>query len=183
MGALGSIGNWFKSLGGWIMKLFSSVEQQEVGFVQFFLDIKNDCNAFVMNLKNFESFDFDPKWKTRVINVPRAIDGFQQLWDIVRNDLVDKFSVVVDKLKVIEETLSGSTNEALGEGPSAAGNAVSKLATISILAGNFKDALHEALDIESTLVDLKNRVESLDDLFLPQDKSRKWQTVHIRQRV
>src|SRR5215471_11557065 len=54
--------------------------------------------ADTLNLRNFLSdlqhFDFDPKWKTRVINVPRAVDGMNELLFIVIHGFRDRFAEI-----------------------------------------------------------------------------------------
>jgi hypothetical protein len=179
-----SIGSWFRSLGSSIASLFVSTEEKFVGVIDVFFKVEDDLKAAVQTFKDLEKFDFDPKWRTRVINVPRAIEAIQQTFDIIRFGLRDKFDELRSTVETLINTLKGDQGRSVSdEGPSAVANVASKVASISIALTQFQEAFHTAVQFEQMIDDIKQKIESLDDLFLPQDKPRKYITKKRRARV
>jgi hypothetical protein len=172
--------NWLKGIGAAIARLFTASVDAETGIFTAFFSIKDDVNAFVANLQSFGRFEFDPKWKTRVINVPRAIEGIQELFDILIHGLRDKFTELARTVETLANTLEGTGRQ--DDGPSGIANVQERLTTIKLACVHFQEAFHQALEIETMLLDIKNRVETLDDLFLPQSSSKTSVDVHYRKR-
>lgn len=184
MAVLASIGGWFKQLGSSIAGMLGSVEEREIGILKTVFAIEDDLKSAVAQLKGFKTFKFDPKFKTRVINVPRAYEGIQDLLDIVIHGLRDKFTELRDSVVTLGHTLESTGGRLTdNEGPSAVANVASKFAAIAVALESFQESFHTALEFEEMLLDIKTRLESLEDLFLPQDKPRKWVTEKLRKRV
>ena len=181
---MSAIGDWFSSLGGSIKSLFLSTEEHTIGVVETFFKIKDDLASAVSTLKGFKTFEFDPSLKTRVISVPRAYEGIQDLLDLIIHGLRDKFDELhhaTETLLADLEGLHGRTTDQ--EGPSGVANVASKFATIAIGLDHFQQAFHKVLELEQMLLDIKERLETLDDLFLPQDRPREYVTERRRKRV
>jgi len=176
-----TLGGWLRSLGHGIGSLFQASVDAETGAFTAFFAIKDDVTTFVETLRNLKRFDFDPKFKTRVINVPRAYDGINDLFDIIFHGLRDKF----DELRHAVETVIATIEQHPppgDEGPSGIANVQERLTTIKLAIVNFQQAFHNAVQLEQMLVDIKQRLETLDDLFLPQGSTKKTVDKHYRQR-
>jgi hypothetical protein len=180
MGVIGIIKGLFS--GG--KKLLGDAEELELGLYRTFFSIEDDAKAFVKNLEAFKNFDFDPKWKTRVIVVPRAIQSFEDLFGVLRDDLVPKFKTLIEEIEAFANLVTGNVGGGTGGDEPGGGLAhfAGRIADISIGLANIQKAFHSALDIEGTLIDIKNRVEALDDLFLPQGSSKTVVDISYRKR-
>ena len=173
--------SWLRSLGHGIASLFRSGVDFETGAFSAFFSIKDDVTAFVANLRGFQHFEFDPKFKTRVINVPRAYEAINDLFDIILHGLRDKFQDLAQAVETVVNTIE-QHNPPGEEGPSGIANVQERMTTIKLAIVDFQKAFHIALDIEQTLLDVKQRVETLEDLFLPQGSTKKTVDAHYRKR-
>jgi len=160
---------------GVVGSIISSLDKQFLGFsdvVDAFVEASGQAQQ---QLKDFEKFDFAPKFKTRVISVPKAIEGFQDLWDLIRNRLLDKFTTIVDETKGVIDGLKHLPARAPGE-PLLQHTALI-LSIVHAYNEQLAKLIHDILDFTQTIDDLKMRIETLDDLFLPQSNPR--QLVHL----
>lgn len=183
MSLLSSVGSFFGNLFKGAGSVAFQLEEFELGIFKTFFAIQDDVQAFVKNLENFKSFDFDPKFATRVISVPKAKQQILALVDKIRTDLVDKGKEVVKSVEALVQFVEGKTGSSGDAGPSAAGDFASKLATISLLLQQIQQAFHSALEIETLLSQIKSDIEGLDSLFLQQGNSRRAVTEHSRIRL
>jgi hypothetical protein len=173
---------WLKSIGSAIKNLFFAAADAETGVFTAFFSIKDDVTAFVRNLERFKTPKFDPKWKTRVINVPRAYEGITELIDIILHGFRDKFRELIHSIETVVNVLEQSAKGAQDDGPSGIANVQEKLATLKLAVVDFQKAFHTALEIETMLLDVKERLETLEDLFLPQGSSKTTVDVRYRKR-
>ena len=178
---MSSIGDWFRGLGSGIASLFTHAVDTETGLFDAYFAISDDVKAAVATLESFKHFTFDPKWKNRVINVPRAVEGINDVVDIVVHGFKDKFTELKD---VVEEivNLVGESRGPPEEGAGGLANVQSKLATIKLVTVKLKVAMHDVLQLEQMLADMKQRVETLEDLFLPQGNPKLTVDEHYRKR-
>ncbi len=176
--------NWLRSLGHAISNLFTSAVDFETGIYTAFFSMEDDTKAFIAQLSGFKHFEFDPKWKTRVINVPRAYAGINELFDILMHGLLDKFKALGESVTTLVNVIKSDSGRPVPDdgGPGVAA-VQEKMATIKLAVTDLQTAFHLALDIEQTLLDLKQRAESLDDLFLPAGRTKTAVTVHYRKRT
>lgn len=175
-----SMFNWLRNLGHAISGLFTSAVDFETGIFDAYFSIKDDMIAFVATLQGFKKFEFKPEWKTRVINVPRAWDGINELFDIVVHQLRDRGIELRDVVSEIVTIVEEQRSPVPDDGAGGIANVQTKMATIKLVMVKLKDAMHKFLEIEQMLADVKSRVETMDDLFLPQGSTKK--TVDIRYR-
>jgi len=130
-------------------------------------------------------FKIDIHWKSRVINVPQAIDKFKDLIHELTTGLRDKVIEIARPFADFGRTvkLESFTEDPLG-GPAS----VSKLATafgkvedfitnLNILVGDLDNAVVAASDLTQLFDRVLKDVEHLDDLFLQQKSKRKKATV------
>jgi hypothetical protein len=162
--------------------LFTSAVDAETGIFDAFFTIQDDVHAFVANLDQFARFDFDPKWKTRVISLPAAWDSIFDLVDIITHGFKDKFVELERSVQTLTNTLQQRGIRQPDEGPSGIANVQERLAAIKLAVVNFQQAFHTALEIQQMALDVKNRLESLDDLFLPQTSAKRVVDIKYRKR-
>jgi len=179
------IGDLFKKLFGAVNDLIDSTAVSITGIEDSFNEMKDDLQSAIDAVKDFEHFDFDPKWKTRVISLPSAWEGIQDLLDIILHGLSDKFAQLRQSCETLVSTIKMDIAPARtgDEGPSKLGDIGSKLASFAIAVEQFRNAFKEAVDLVQMLDDIKKRMETLDDVFLPQAKKRKWLTERTYKRV
>lgn len=162
--------------------LFTSAVDAETGVFDAFFHIQDDVHAFVLNVRQFERFDFNPQWKTRVISLPAAWDSIQDLIELIFHGFRDKFIELERAVTVVVNVLKDSTGRVPDEGPSGIANVQAKLATMKLAMVHFQQAFHAALELETMALDLKQRLESLDDIFLPQGSSKTVVDISYRKR-
>lgn len=182
MSLISGIGDWLRRLGRALSHLFVQAVDTETGVFDAYFSMSDDIHAFVANLRGFRRFEFDPKFKTRVINVPRAYDAINDLLDIIIHGLRDKFTELGDRVTTIKNTLEPS-HAPPEEGAGAVANVQAQLATFKLACVHLKEAFHDALEIEQMLLDVKQRLETLDDLFLPQGNPKQIVDKHYRARI
>jgi transcription termination factor NusB len=142
--------------------------------------------------KNFDTeitrvrdFKIDIHWKSRVINVPSAIDKFKDLFHELTSGLRDKvieiarpFETFVHDLKLL--AAAEEIPDPQG-GPSRIATAFSKLeefiTQLNILVGQIDTAIKDASDLTQLFDRVLKDIEHLDDLFLSQKSARTKQTV------
>lgn len=152
--------------------------------VDVFTQLEADTLNLVQAVKDLKHFEFDPKWKTRVINVPRAIEGIQDIFDIVVHGFRDKFSEIHQSILTLKVALEGAN---IGHFTSPEPQArltkiVDWFGALYIALQAFEKAYHDATDIVSMVDDVKRRIETLDDLFLPQGNPKIVVDVSYRKR-
>lgn len=151
-------------------------------------DIAATVRAIIANIKaerdRVEAFRIDPRWKTRVISVPRAVENLQELRGAVLDGLHDKLQVIyapVHEFALIfkTETLEqGDPQQAV----SALSKAEVKLGHVVTLIHQVREALHQIEDFVALFTQLRENVEGLDALFLPQGSSKTVVDIKYRKR-
>jgi hypothetical protein len=134
-------------------------------------ELKANLQEEVEKLKTFK---FDVRWKTRVINVPIAIEQIQNLIDEIFKQLIQKLDDVFEPLK----DLAGQVQE-LTRTQSASEDQVTMLAKVQggigfvqIAIHNTRESFDAAKDLSELFLDITNRIESGSDLFLQQGNPR-----------
>jgi len=134
-------------------------------------ELKANLQLEVDKLKNFQ---FDVRWKTRVINVPIAIDQIRDLIDEIFHQLIAKVDEVLAPIK----DLSGEIQE-LARKQSTSEEQVTALAKVEGGIGFVQIAIHDTRqamdsvkDLSELFLDITNRIETGSDLFLQQGNPR-----------
>lgn len=112
-------------------------------------------------------FHFDPKFSTRVFTAKSAVGGFNTLWHTIRHELVDKFTEIEQGVAQLIDQLrhGGSTHEA---GEPALAAAVDKLQDVHAFLDRLGDLVTQTVNLATIIADVKQRIETLDELFLTQ---------------
>ena len=152
--------------------------------IETYDSIGSDVERFLASIKDLKKFDFDPKWHTRVVLVPQAIEGMQDLFDIIIHGFRDKFEDLHQALLELNDALHHKhTLRTSAGGAALVGAMVEEVGNTSTALRAFRLAFKDAVDIVAMLDDVKKRVETLDDLFLPQTNPRKYVTEKLRKRI
>jgi uncharacterized phage infection (PIP) family protein YhgE len=170
MGLGSSIGEYFHKLAdgfkggttaiadidGTIEKLFTTVD----GII---LNVQNEVTAF----KNFQ---FNPHWKSRVINVPIAIDQTRTFVTDLADEVRDDFQQLTDDLRSVKQVFQQLKSQGTVSGLSDIINIVNEVNT-------FLEALQNGVEKFQSLVDMirkiREEIEGLDSLFLQQGNRRR----------
>lgn len=162
--------------------LFTTAVNAETGLFDAFFKMQDDVAAFRSAILQLGKFDFNPKWRSRVISLPRAWDGIQDLFEILRHGFTGKFQELFHAIETVKNVIEQSAQRQPDEGPSGLANVQEKLTVFKLAVTDFEVAFHAALDISQMALDVKNRLESLDDIFLPSGSAKTVVDVKYRKR-
>lgn len=174
--------NWLRRLGHSISELFFHAVDAETGIFDAYFSIKDDVEAAVRTLQDFERFEMKPLWKTRVISVPRVVDNVNEITDIIVHGFRDKFTELSGAIHEIVNLIGEQRGPPPDDGAGGIADVQSKLTTLKLTTIRLKEAMHHVLEMVQMLDDLKQRFESLDALFLPSGSSKKVVDAHYRKR-
>lgn len=191
MSFIGNVGtgirDLFNSIFGAVGRFFDSLFQSEIHIVdnlQHIVDKFNETKlAIEREVKLVRDFKFDPKWKSRVINVPVAINQIQMLVSHVADTFKGKLETLkapIHDLALIFKAESAPASDQ--EKPSAISRAAVKVDEISTMIEQLAKAMDVVSDFAHFAEDITQQLESLDALFLSQGRTQKKQTLTIRKR-
>jgi len=149
------------------------------------IELHKNLDVQVDRLKNFK---FDPHWKSRVINVPIAIEQIRSFIDLVTQDWRDRIDTIRKPISGFQAVLEGFKHgNAVGGGDQEALSSLSKAEitaeAIVTFSQDLSDAFNEINEFEDLFRQVIDQIEGLDALFLQQGNSRVWETSHLRRRV
>jgi len=151
---------------------YDTIVEDVQGIHSSVLTIRANVQSEVEKVKNFT---IDPKWKTRVINVPIAVDQIKETYTKVFGDLLELVKeiespihdfVLIFKTEQIEQ---GDPQQAV----SALSKAEVKLGHIVTLLTQVNHALKNVVAIVDRFRILRENLEGLDALFLQQGNLRR----------
>jgi hypothetical protein len=140
--------------------------------------IHDDWQELKLNLQTevdkLKSFQFDVRWKTRVIHVPTAVDQIKNLVDEIFHQLIDKLDEVLAPLKdltgqIEELTRKQSTTE---DQVTTLAKIEGGIAFVQAAVHNTRQAMDSVKDLSELFLDITNRIETGSDLFLQQGNPR-----------
>lgn len=166
--------------------LLSAFDDSFIGIGNF---VRRVIAAFLKgkdDLLSLQTFDFDPQFKTRVISLPRAEQGVNDLWDTIRLDLLGKYQEINANVHDLLDTFHADdvsdANDIQGHVSGLAKGAVQLHHLKTFLEGLGQSIEHVA-DLLDIIADIKRRIETLDDLFLTQGATKKTVDKHFRTRI
>lgn len=159
------------------------VDNNSTRIIGTYEQIVADTRNLVLFLRDIPHFEFNPAWKTRVINVPRAQEGINDLLFIIINGFRDKFGEIHSAFQELVAALEGKGPGQQWPDPgNAMGKVVAYVGDLDVAWRAFGRAYHAATDLAGLVDDLKRRIETLDDLFLPQGSTKKTVDIKYRKR-
>jgi len=181
------IGDLLKQLGSLIYNGVQYADEHSTDFEQSLERIINDITEFSSDFKALQKFDFDPKWKTRVISLPSAIDAIQDLFFTIRDELVDNYNQLLQAVITLKGVFAAKRPSLGSLDPSGGSGNLTKiidtLGNMSVAMNQLANAFDAITDVATLAELVKEKIESLDPLFLPQTKGRKWLTERTYKRV
>jgi hypothetical protein len=132
-------------------------------------------------LRDFEHFDFNPKFKTRVISVPFAIGGAEDLWDTIKFEFINKLKEIRDDSETIVKAIQHIPPRSPGE--PIMQRAALMIEFIHTFNSDLARIIKRITDLTQMIDDIKHRIETLDDIFLSQARNKKTVDLHYRKRV
>jgi hypothetical protein len=155
---------------GVVGQILASLDSAYTGFGEV-VDAVTEASANARGqLEAFVKIDFNPKFKTRVISIPSAIEGVQELWDEIRSGLLDKFIQLAAEFSDLLKSIKTIPPRAPGE-PILQRTALI-LQFIHATNTEIASIVRQLLDLATIINDIKNRIETLDDLFLANNSKR-----------
>ena len=130
-------------------------------------DIHALTNNILKEVTGIKHFNLQPKWRTRVINVPRAFDTTKSFVVDIANEIHDTFFSLLSNLRALRQTRISPE-----KGKSAATNVLAIITEIN----NFVNEVDLTVQALGKFVDelrrIREEIEGFDSLFLPQGNSR-----------
>lgn len=170
--------NWIRSVinavTGFFGRLFSAevnVVDNITGIVANYRTGRSQIEDGVERLKNFQ---FDPRWKTRVINVPIAIEAIVALYDEVFGDFKERLGQIIEPVHQLQLIFHADKEQAgLTEVPSGLSRTAVKIDEIATMIAQIKTATDTALTFTQAFDDIIINLETLDAIFLGQTNPRR----------
>ncbi len=183
---------FFKGLGGLLSAIWSFLFESFTHYDSVLADVQDMVTTFneikanlQKEVEDIKAFKFDPHWKTRVINVPSAVQAIQDLKSLFIDDFRDRIDTLFAPIHAM--ALIFQSDKITAGDPSQAVNALvkaqAKLGDISTMVHELAAALHEVGNLQDLFDQLLTQVESLDALFLNQSKPRKFLTERAYKRI
>jgi len=130
-----------------------------------------------VEVKKIKDFKIDVHWKSRVINVPKAVEHIRNLIDELTTGLRAKVAGLVAPFKAFSSAVHAAEAEVVDPQLSKIATSVSKVedfvTSLNILVGSIDTALDDAIQLQSLFERVLKDIQSLDEIFLPQSSTRK----------
>jgi hypothetical protein len=184
---LRSLGTGIRGLYGLLTSLWAKVLDVKNKTLSLFADIHALISGVEQVVNDIRNFDINPKWNSRVISVPKAVDQIKQLYEVPNRIIVDvKDLIEILKTKIEPMEVEPTDVEGLDELPL-------KLTKVGERAFAWVTLILDALlAIENAVADLNDIVDQLrqtledlqglDALFLPQGRPKTTVSLTYRKR-
>jgi len=178
------IGNLLSEIQTFFTNFFSAADRVEARVKT----LTDNIDALIKNteteIQNFKDFKFDPKWKTRVINVPIAIEQIKEFIVNVPEDLIDTLKKASGDLRALFNLFEHGPP---GTSPAETAGALSHVVGFASAIDQAFEVLEGMVDDLTSIVDdikqLREQVEGLDAFFLSQGRPRKFLTERSYKRI
>jgi len=144
-----------------------------------------DGETVVLNIraeaKAIKNFTVDPKWRTRVINAPRAVEQTKTLISDVTTQIENAFHSFTSNLKGIKGTARSGQISPSGQ-KSGISSILGILSEIKLVIGEIDELFVSLNDFVESLRQITVELETFDTLFLPQGSSKTTVEVKYRKR-
>lgn len=184
-----SVGQFIKQFGQnlWaeLQTVLSAVGTWAAHFFDFWSETTDDVQSIVddvhtleenfkVEVQKLKDFEFDPKWKTRVINVPIAKEQIVEFVQEITTDLFDKVKEVIQPLTdtVHQWQADKITLQNQIDKPTALAVGSVKLKDIQVTIHLVAQAMHAAVELEQMFIDITDKIKGLDSVFLQQGNTR-----------
>lgn len=143
------------------------------------------ATEITVEVKKVKAFKIDIHWRTRVINIPIAVQKIKDLIDNLTKGLIAKLKIIEQPFKDFVSSLHAAKQEV---DPLGGPQSVSKIVTtfsklqdfitnLDILAGSVDSALDEVIQLQQLFEQVLDDIQHLEDVFLSQKSRRTKKTV------
>jgi methyl-accepting chemotaxis protein len=154
---------------GDIFNLFTNVS----GIIDDVDALIHDLAVLVFNIKKeidkLKAFKFEPKWKTRVINVPAAIDKTRELVTSVADEIHTAFQTLHGNLQSI---ITARQRHKAEGGDTGVAGILSLMTEIRNFVRETDNAIKSLDSFVNAIREITDELEGLDTLFLQQGNPR-----------
>jgi methyl-accepting chemotaxis protein len=195
---IGDIIRSFKQTAGSLMAIWNAlghVYEYVRNFLNHILTLFQRIHALISDIETeineIKNFEFDPRWRTRVISVPVAYEKLHRLATEIPSEVVNAVKDLVQQLRskfeAAPEKFDAEELESdlklLPEKLAKMGEKV--LAWVTLITDAIT-SISAAVDDLQTLVsdfrEIRQDIENLDAIFLPNRGPRKFVDIHYRKR-
>ena len=168
-----------------IKQILAAIGNFVVSFFNDYGEIVGDIDRIKGSLEHTEqsikdgidkikNFEFDVHWKTRVINIPIAIDHFRKTYDLIFSDFKERMHTIYEPIHDFVLIVEGEKTD-VGDpnAPNALVRTSVKMHHVVVLISQLADALKEIEDYAEGFDRLITDIETLEDAFLQQSNPRK----------
>jgi hypothetical protein len=155
---------------GVVGSILAGLDKAYTGFSDVVDAFTQGASTAKTQLTELTNFDFDPRFKTRVISVPLAVTAAEDLWDTIKSGLLEKFRAIIDDTEGLVDNLRNLPPKVPGE-PILQRTALI-LSIIHATNEEIASLVTQVLDMTQIIVDIKHQIETLDAFFLSQSKPR-----------
>jgi len=183
------IGQFIKDFGSALWDELKAVLSAVTSFLSSFFDvwsvttddlmqIHSDFTELEQNVKaeidKIKQFSLTPHLKSRVINVPKMVDSVHDFIELIRDDLFGKMKAVVEpihELVLIWNTEKAQLSDSMDK-PSGMARAASFLHSVETAITQVRIAMDDAKDISELALEITDKLNGLELLFLQQGNPR-----------
>jgi len=144
-------------------------------------DLKRLGASLQVEAKRVKNFKIDVHWKSRVINVPIAIDHIKDLVHDLTTGLKEKVQTIEQPFITFAHDLKLIGEEVPDPNITRFTHAIDQVQTfitqLNILVGEVADALQSSLSLTSLFDRVIDDIEHLEDIFLSQKSKREKTTL------
>jgi flagellin-specific chaperone FliS len=135
--------------------------------------LKSNTQVEVQKLRDFK---FDPKFKTRVINVPAAIDQVKELVEKFSDGWRERFDTLAAPFHELSLIFKQeAAPDPLGDHPAQLAKAAVKVDELATMIQQIATATETVKEVEQLFDELITQIQGLDALFLQQGNRRRRQ--------
>ena len=187
-GIPGGLGNFIKNFGSAVWDELKAVLSAVGSFLSNFFDVwtvtTDDIDAIVADFHEIKAnvqAEIDklqhlhkPEWKTRVINLPRAMTAIHELIDTIREDLFTRAEDCITPLHdlVLVYRSEKAAMESSLDKPSALARTSSFLHSVETAITQVRHAMDAAKDVTELANDITDKLNGLELIFLQQGNPR-----------
>lgn len=162
------------AIGGFFSSLFSA----EVNVVDHVNQIVRNYQTGRAQIEDgiarLRDFEFDPKWATRVINVPTAIEHVVALYDDLFGDFRERIGLIIEPIHQLSLIFRAEREQTgLTEVPSGLARTAVKVDEIATMISQIATATDTALSFITAFDNVIINLETLDAIFLGQNNPRR----------
>lgn len=184
-----TVGDFIKQFGQNLWAELKTVLSAIGSFLSSFFDVWSvsiddfdaivaDYNLIKMNMQaeieKIQNFKLEPHLNTRVIHVPRAIEGIHDMVNEVKDaltDITDEIIAPIHDLILVWKTESAVLSQSLDK-PSGMARASSFLHSVETSIHQIRVAMDGAKDLTDLATTITDQLNGLNVLFLPQGNPR-----------